>query len=184
MKKVLFIMMLGLMFGQTDRIIYIDYSLDKVMKIEGKFLGQKFEDINFKSNGNILSINCNDVLKVLQNDTIVKFECKNSNDSKYAVSKNNDSYDIVKKEDISYQNFNRFTFRVLINNSNPKKEEIQIIADEIYKKHFEDSWNELTIFIYLPKMNTNSIAYAISEYNDNGIQKFEINEWAKDFITD
>ena len=90
-------------------------------------------------------------------------------------------YEIVEKKDISYAGTSRMTNRVLLETSQkPKEQEMKDVASSIWKDG-NKSWDEFTVFIYLPKMDTQSIAYAIAEFSPKELVKFEINEWALDF---
>ncbi|MCH7763088.1 MAG: hypothetical protein IIB95_05020 [Candidatus Marinimicrobia bacterium] len=88
-----------------------------------------------------------------------------------ATSKNLLSYKIVKKEDQSYRGTSRMTYRVLLNvTQKPKEQKIKDVALSI--------WKEFTVFLYLPEMNTNSVAYGIANFTPNGLKDFNVQEYA------
>jgi len=87
-------------------------------------------------------------------------------------------YKIVKKEDQSYQGKSRMTYRVLVDvKSKPTEDELKEIAHEIWKNG-NQSWGEFTVFLYLPDMNTNSMAYGISNYTRTRFLDFKIQEYS------
>jgi hypothetical protein len=84
-------------------------------------------------------------------------------------------YEIVEKKDISYANTPRMTNRVVIKtDSIPSEELLENTAINIWKSG-NKSLKEFTVFIYLPEMNTSWAAYAIGEFNENGLVEFKIN---------
>lgn len=98
--------------------------------------------------------------------------------TKTATSKNMLSYKIVKKEDQSYRGTARMTYRVLLNVSKkPKEQKIKEVALSIWKDG-NKSWKEFTVFLYLPEMNTNSMAYGIANFTPSGLKDFNVQEYA------
>ena len=101
-----------------------------------------------------------------------------SNSTKMATSKNLLSYKIVKKEDQSYRGTSRMTYRVLlIVTQKPKEQKIKDVALSSWKDG-NKSWKEFTVFLYLPEMNTNSVAYGIANFTPNGLKDFNVQEYA------
>jgi hypothetical protein len=87
-------------------------------------------------------------------------------------------YKIVKRKDVSYQGTSRMTFRIVLNVSRiPTEKEMKDTATEIWEDG-NKSWAEFTVFMYLPDMNTNDMAYAVAEFRRSGMKEFKINEYA------
>ena len=85
-------------------------------------------------------------------------------------------FEIVKKQNISYLNTPRMVNRIVLDvNSLPTKQEVENTATSIWKDGNE-TWKEFTVFIYLPEMNTEQMAYGVGEYNENGLVYFYINK--------
>jgi len=101
-----------------------------------------------------------------------------SNSTKTATIENLLSYKIVKKEDQSYRGTSRMTYRVLLNVSEkPNEQKIKDVALSIWKDG-NKSWKEFTVFLYLPEMNTNSMAYGIANFTPSGLKDFNVQEYA------
>lgn len=45
-------------------------------------------------------------------------------------------------------------------------------------EHGNKNWEEFTVFLYLPEMNTESPAYGVGEFNEGGLVRFNNNEYA------
>lgn len=81
-------------------------------------------------------------------------------------------FEITEKQKINYDDK---VFRIKLNiNKLPSKEDIKNTAINIWEN--TDKKGKLTTFIYLPEMDTNLFAYAVGEFNETGLIKFEINE--------
>lgn len=88
------------------------------------------------------------------------------------------SYKIVKKEDQSYRGTSRMTYRVLLNVTEiPQEQEVKDVAVSIWQDG-NKSWKEFTVFLYLPEMNTNSMAYGIANFTPSGVLDFNVQEYA------
>lgn len=88
------------------------------------------------------------------------------------------SFKIVKKEDQSYKGTSRMTYRVLLNVSEkPNEQKIKDVALSIWKDG-NKSWKEFTVFLFLPDMNTNSMAYGIANFTPGGLKDFSVQEFA------
>jgi len=86
------------------------------------------------------------------------------------------NYTVAEKEDISYLNTPRMTYRIILNvDSIPKETDMKNTAINIWENGNKD-WEEFTTFLYLPEMNTGMMAFGIGEFNPNGLVKFEKNE--------
>lgn len=101
-----------------------------------------------------------------------------TNSQEIITLKNLLSYKIVKKEDQSYRGTSRMTYRVLLNVTEiPQEQEVKDVAVSIWKDG-NKSWKEFTVFLYLPEMNTNSIAYGITNFTTSGLKDFNVQEYA------
>jgi len=88
------------------------------------------------------------------------------------------SYKIVKKEDVSYLNTPRMVYRVVLSVDEPPIEDkMKEVAQYLWESG-NTKWKEFTVFLYLPSMNTNSVAYGIGEFRPEGLLEFTVNEWA------
>jgi len=85
-------------------------------------------------------------------------------------------YRIVEKKDISYRGTSRMTFRVVITNKAASKNQMKATAIQIWKNE-NKGWDEFTIFMYLPGMDTQNAAYGIAEFRPNGLLEFKTNDW-------
>jgi|GEM_PF-2102257 uncharacterized protein YgiM (DUF1202 family) len=99
-------------------------------------------------------------------------------DKSATTSNNLLSFKIVKKEDQGYRGTSRMTYRVLLNVSEkPKEQKIKNVALAIWNDG-NKSWKEFTVFLYLPEMNTNSMAYGIANFTPSGLKDFNVQEYA------
>lgn len=89
-------------------------------------------------------------------------------------------YTVVEKEDVSYPGTPRMVLRVVVKtNRIPSEAQLKDIAISLWRngnKH----WKEFTVFMYLPYMDTHSIAYGIGEFRPEGLKEFKINDYAID----
>lgn len=84
------------------------------------------------------------------------------------------SYKIIGKKDISYLNTPRMVYRVALEVEKvPDKENMEKTAIEIWRDG-NKKWKEFTVFMYLPEMNTEGIAYGIGEFTPNGLKEFQM----------
>jgi hypothetical protein len=89
-------------------------------------------------------------------------------------------YEIVGKKDISYANTPRMVYRVAVKEDGiPPKEQLQETAVQIWRDG-NKGWKEFTVFMYLPKMDTDSAAYGIGEFGPTGLKSFKVNKWVLD----
>ncbi len=101
-----------------------------------------------------------------------------SESKKTKTSKNLLSFKIVKKEDQSYRGTSRMTYRVLLNvTKTPQEQEVKDVAVSIWQDG-NKSWKEFTVFLYLPEMDTNSMAYGIANFTPSGLKDFNVQELA------
>ena len=77
-------------------------------------------------------------------------------------------YSIIKKQDISFLNEKRIVYRVVLEvKSIPLEDELEQTALKIWQPNGK-KWDEFTVFMYLPEMNTEDMAYCVAEINKNG----------------
>jgi len=87
-------------------------------------------------------------------------------------------YSITEKQDVSYSNTPRMVYRIILDvDKLPSDEEMERTAIDIWGKG-NKHWKEFTVFMYLPGMDTESLAYGIGEFNQNGLAEFKKNEYA------
>jgi len=87
-------------------------------------------------------------------------------------------YQIVKKEDVSYRTTARMVYRIMLDvRQLPTESAMKELAKSIWKKG-NTQWDEFTVFIYLPGMKTNSIAYGVGEFRPDRMKEFRIQNFA------
>ena len=85
-------------------------------------------------------------------------------------------YKIVERKDISYPGVRRMVFRVVMEAVKlPSEEQLKKIAIDLWVNG-NTVWDEFTVFIYLPNMDTNNIAYGVGEFNQKGLKELIINQ--------
>lgn len=106
--------------------------------------------------------------------TLILTSCQSNSVNQSEILK----FEIVKKQDISFLNTPRMVNRIVLKvDSLPSKQEMENTATYIWENG-NKNWKEFTVFIYLPEMNTEQIAYGVGEFNENGLVEFRINESA------
>jgi hypothetical protein len=85
-------------------------------------------------------------------------------------------YTIVKKTDITFPvNNPRWVFRVILNTDiKPSEELIKNTASYIWKNDYYSSMGELTIFMYLPGMDTEGGSYSLAVFDDKSCKEFKV----------
>jgi len=69
-------------------------------------------------------------------------------------------------------------FRVMLEVAEiPSEESMRTLAEALWRDG-NKRWKEFTVFMYLPTMNTNDLAYGIAEYRPSGLMEFEVSNWA------
>ena len=87
-------------------------------------------------------------------------------------------YRVVKRQDVSYLGSQRMVFRVLLEvDQVPPQAAMTSVAERLWQDG-NRGWDEFTVFLYLPEMNTNSMAYGVGEFGKRGLKEFKINEYA------
>ena len=87
-------------------------------------------------------------------------------------------YSITEKQDVSYLNTPRMVYRIILDvDKLPLDKEMEKTAIDIWEKG-NKNWKEFTVFMYLPEMDTKSLAYGVGEFNQTGLTEFKKNEYA------
>ncbi len=93
-------------------------------------------------------------------------------------------YTIVGKNDVSYAGTPRMTNRVVLKVTKiPTEQQMKDVATAIWKNG-NKSWKEFTVFIYLPDMDTDDIAYGVAEFRPNGLKEFRVQDFVLSFYGD
>lgn len=86
-------------------------------------------------------------------------------------------YTIVEREDVSYLNTPRMVYHVILNvDVIPNEKLIEEVATYLWENGNRRKWSEFTVFLYLPNMNINGLAYGIAEFTPIEKKSFEIND--------
>ena len=84
-------------------------------------------------------------------------------------------YSIVEKKDVSYLNSPRRVYRVVLDvDTIPSDKSMRELAKKLWNNG-NRKWEEYTVFIYLPDMNTHNFAYARGEFRPNKMMFFDVN---------
>ena len=87
-------------------------------------------------------------------------------------------YEIVKKDDVSYQDVPRMVYKVMLEVEEiPSKEQMKEVGIAIWKDGNKE-WKEFTVFMYLPDMDTKNAAFAVVEFGLNGLKEVEVQDFA------
>lgn len=95
------------------------------------------------------------------------------------IKKSSNSTDLLKyriseKQDVSYPGTPRMVYRVIIDISQlPTENQMRELAKSLWNDG-NTHWVEFTVFLYLPNMNTNSVAYGRAEFRQTGLKEFEV----------
>ena len=83
-------------------------------------------------------------------------------------------YRIIQKKDISYENSSRLVYRVMLDVVDfPSEVDIKNTASYIWKNG-NTHWDDFTVFLYLPEMNTEGEAFCVSEFCQTGQKRFSV----------
>jgi hypothetical protein len=89
-------------------------------------------------------------------------------------------YQVVEKKDISYAGVARATLRVVVNaQGEPQDEALEQVAQRVWAEHGK-SFDEVTVFCYLPDMDPYSPAYAVAEFTPSGLREFKVENFLKE----
>ncbi|MEE8277618.1 MAG: hypothetical protein V3R89_02740 [Thermoanaerobaculia bacterium] len=87
-------------------------------------------------------------------------------------------YSVVKRRDVSYATTKRMVYRVVVRTDVlPDPAHLRATGEAIWEKG-NRGWDEFTVFLYLPGMNTDDIAYGVAEFDPGGLRKFRVQELA------
>ena len=88
-------------------------------------------------------------------------------------------YRIVAKEDISSLGRRRMVFRVVVQaEGEPKDDLLKQIAQQVWSEE-GSSFDESTVFCYLPDMNTSGVAYAVARFSQSGLREFRVTDFIR-----
>jgi hypothetical protein len=88
------------------------------------------------------------------------------------------AYDVIRLQDTSYLGHKRAALRIRVDTEDvPSKKALTNVASAAWKAN-RSSWDELTVFVYLPEMNTESSAYGIGVYSQAGLKEFKLYDLA------
>ncbi|MEW6613982.1 MAG: hypothetical protein AB1401_00700 [Thermodesulfobacteriota bacterium] len=95
-------------------------------------------------------------------------------------------YEVVEQKDISYAGTPRIALKAVVQADGiPSKEQLEQTASQIYRQCIKKmkvrkkkrDEVEVTVFIYLPDMDTAWSAYGVAEFKEtDGLKKFWIND--------
>ena len=86
-------------------------------------------------------------------------------------------YRITKKEDISFMGTSRMVYRIILEVSSvPTEKELKNTATQIWGNG-NKTWQEFTVFMYMPEMDIESTAFGVGEFRPNGLLRFNRNEY-------
>ncbi len=87
-------------------------------------------------------------------------------------------FEIVDRKDVSYVGTSRMSFRVVMKvDKIPDEPMLKALARHIWESG-NRGWRELTVFLYLPNMDTQSVAYAVAEFSPKGMQELSVNKFS------
>lgn len=87
-------------------------------------------------------------------------------------------YKIVAREDVSYRGTPRMVFRIIVNvNRIPSEVQLKKTAKYIWENG-NKGWKEFTVFMYLPDMDTNNVAFGVGEFRPYGLKEFRIQDYS------
>lgn len=103
---------------------------------------------------------------------LILISCQSNSEQKPEILK----YQIAKTQDISFMNTPRMVYRIMLDvDTIPTNTEMRNTASYLWENG-NRNWEEFTVFLYLPYMSTESIAYGVGEFNKNGLVTFTKNE--------
>ena len=83
-------------------------------------------------------------------------------------------YSIAETNDVSYAGTPRLVYRITLNvNDIPDQPRMRKTAVDIWQDG-NKKWSEFTVFMYLPEMNTNDLAYVVAEFSPSGMKEFRV----------
>jgi hypothetical protein len=104
--------------------------------------------------------------------SLLFYGCQSNTEQKPKILK----YQIAKQQDISFMNIPKMVYRIMLDvDSTPMDIEMRNTATYLWQNG-NRNWEEFTVFIYLPFMNTESPAFGVVEFNKEGLVMFTKNE--------
>ena len=87
-------------------------------------------------------------------------------------------YRVAKRQDISYRGSNRMTYRVALDVQEVPSEPAMCKTAKAIWRNGNTRWDEFTVWLYLPGMNTGDLAYVTAEFRPSGLLEFTVQEAA------
>lgn len=104
--------------------------------------------------------------------SLIFYSCHSNSERKPEILK----YQIAKQQDISFMNIPKMVYRIMLDvDTIPKDIEMRNTATYLWQNG-NRNWDEFTVFLYLPYMNTESPAFGVAEFNKDGLVTFTKNE--------
>lgn len=88
------------------------------------------------------------------------------------------NYEVIEKKDISFAGTPRMTYRIIVNENELPTEARMRKTVAIIWEDGNKHWSEFTVFMYMPGMDTMSVAYGIAEFGRTGLKDFKIQDFA------
>jgi len=83
-------------------------------------------------------------------------------------------YSIIEETDLSYEDKGDMVYRVQVKtDAMPSEAELKYLTNYLWQ-HDGSQWDTLTIFLYLPEMNTDGMAYAVADFNSEKMTSFRV----------
>ena len=141
------------------------------LKLEAELTKTKFNFENTIEKGKLFLTNYPTDKRIKKVKQLL-YKLKKSYKKSIAILK----YKITERKDISYRSKSHMIYRVVVKvNRLPSENILKNTAEHIWKIR-KYSWDEFTVFIYLPGMGTSGGAYGIAEFNSYGFTEFRINK--------
>ena len=87
-------------------------------------------------------------------------------------------YQVVKRQDISHATARRMAYRVLLQVKDiPTERAMRHLVQTIWKSG-NQGWDVFTVWLYLPDMDTNSLAYVTADFRPTGLKEFRVSSAA------
>ena len=88
------------------------------------------------------------------------------------------TYRIVARQDVSYRGSQRMTYRVALDVPEIPSEPAMCETAKAIWQNGNTRWDEFTVWMYLPGMNTRSLAFVTAEFRPSGLIQFTVASFA------
>jgi hypothetical protein len=78
---------------------------------------------------------------------------------------------VVARQDVSYRGAQRMAYRVVLDVQEIPSEPAMCETAKAIWKNGNTRWDEFTVWLYLPDMNTRSLAYVTAEFRPSGLKE-------------